>query len=109
MKSEVTHTPTVVVSPSASVKLSVDCRCSVETEGRIKMPSNWYPRLNPVCLVLQNISKMKGKIFRELHANFDWLWFWKSRNKAIQRMLFKLFYQMSYLCFNILCDVASFR
>lgn len=35
--------PTVVVSPSASVKLSVDCRCSVETEGKIKMPSNWYP------------------------------------------------------------------
>lgn len=36
MKSEVTHTPTVVVSPSASVKQSVDCMCSVETEGRIK-------------------------------------------------------------------------
>lgn len=46
MESEVTHAPTAVVSPSASVKLSVDCRCSVETEGKIEMPGNWYPRLS---------------------------------------------------------------
>lgn len=51
MKSEVTHTPTIVVSPSASVKQCVDCRCSVETEGRIKMPSNWYPQLSIQCVL----------------------------------------------------------